>query len=95
MAKGKRTLLVTLLVGLIAYPATYALLRSTKFLVRREWLEIHPHSSTHRREVYASDVGHGSHFDADFKPKKDHFQTLFLPLWQMELRLERKIFLQR
>ncbi len=85
-------MLIGLLVGVLMYPTSYCALRCTKFLVRREWLEIHPHSRTHERTIYASDVGHGSYFDANFKPKKDPFPVLFFPLWQMELRLRGTYF---
>ncbi len=89
---GKKQILIAVLVGMLTYPAAYCVLRSTKFLVRREWLEIHPHSRTHQREVYASDVGHGTYFDSRFKPKRDPYPVLFLPLWQVELRLRGKHF---
>jgi hypothetical protein len=89
---SKNRILIALIVGVLAYPASYSVLRGTKFLVRREWLEIHPHSRTHERTIYGSDVGHGSYFDSNFKPKKGPFTVLFYPLWQGELRLRKKYF---
>jgi hypothetical protein len=88
----KKQILIAALVGILAYPVAYCVLRSTKFLVRREWVEFHPHSRTHQREIYASDVGHMPHFDSDFNPRRDPFPVLFFPLWQVELRLRGKYF---
>lgn len=92
MMKRKKRILIAVLLGVLAYPATYCGLRCTKFLVRREWLAIHPHSRTHQRQIYASDVGHGTYFDSEFKPRRDPFPVLFFPLWQAELRLRGRYF---
>lgn len=89
---SKKSIVIVALAAVIAYSGSYCVCRCTKFLVRREWLEIHPHSRTHQRWIYAADVGRGSHFDAAFKPKRDPFTLLFYPLWQTELRLRGKYF---
>ena len=85
-------MLIAVLAGVLCYSTSYCVLRCTKFLVRREWLEIHPHSETHERTIYASDVGQGSYFDVNFKPKRGSFPVFYFPLWQAELRIRGKYF---
>lgn len=85
-------MLLVILAGVMAYATSYCVLRCTTFLVRREWLLICPYSATHERTIYASDVGHGSYFNAAFKPRKDLFPLLYYPLWQVELRARGKYF---
>jgi len=90
--RRRNKMLIAVLAGVLGYSASYCVLRCTKFLVRREWLEIYPHSETHERTIYASDVGHGSYFDVNFKPKRDSFPVFYFPLWQAELRIRGKYF---
>lgn len=90
MARRKIFLFFSL--PLVFWCASYAVLRATKLLVRREWLEIHPISDTHQREIYGTDVGHGRYFNARFQPKRDPFRAIYFPLWRTELALRGNYF---
>jgi hypothetical protein len=90
--KKRNKIAISVLAAMLTYSVSYCTLRCTKFLVRREWIATHPHSKTHERTIYASDVGHGTYFNAEFKPKKDPLPVLYFPLWQAELRIRGKYF---
>lgn len=90
-ARVHRRIFLLLSLCLVFWCSSYIILRATRFLVRREWLEIHSYS-TYQREIYASDIGRGGYFDADFKPKRDFFRAVYFPLWRMELTVRGKYF---